>query len=160
MMFGSVRFRAFHKFSEWQTMQNLYFSTECTILGTGLSETVWLQTHPFSSSRPKMMSVSVSDHFANCWQNKRCKTCVLSLNALFLHNELSQMISLWTHQLYSISPNMMFGSVSEHSTTLQQKKIQNLCFETKCTILGTKLLEWFPHVMRASSTIPIGGRNI
>jgi hypothetical protein len=45
---------------------------------------------------------------------KKYKTCVLGLNALFRGTEIVK------HPFYSIAPKLKFGSVSEHSTNLQQ----------------------------------------
>jgi hypothetical protein len=68
--------------------------------------------HPFYSIRPKVMFGSVSEYFTNLRQVKRCKTCVLGLNALFRGIEVVK------HPFYSIGPKMMFQSVSEKFTKL------------------------------------------
>jgi hypothetical protein len=43
---------------------------------------------PFYYIGPKMMFGSVSEHFANLWHIKRCKTCVSGLDALFWGTEV------------------------------------------------------------------------
>jgi hypothetical protein len=55
-----------------------------------------------------MMFGSVSERFANLRLVKIIKTCVSSLNTLFWGTEVVK------HPFYSIGPNMMFESVSEH----------------------------------------------
>jgi hypothetical protein len=61
-----------------------------------------------------MMFGSVSEHFTNIPQVKRCKTCVSGLKALFRGTEVMK------HPFYSIGPEMMFGSVADHFTNLRQ----------------------------------------
>ena len=91
-------------------MKNLCFGPECTISGYQSCEASillhWKQ----------MMFVSVSEHFANLRQVKRCKTCVSGLNALFRGTKVVK------HPFYSIGPKMMFGSVSEHFAILRHVK--------------------------------------
>jgi hypothetical protein len=70
-----------------------------------------------------MMFVSVSEHFANLRQVKRCKTCVWGLNALFRGTEVVR------HPFYSIGPKMMFGCVSKHFVNLQYIKDVELASE-------------------------------
>jgi hypothetical protein len=55
----------------------------------------------------KMMFGSVSEHFTNIRQVKRCETWVSGLT-LFRGTEVVK------HPFYSIGPKLMFGSVSEH----------------------------------------------
>jgi acid stress-induced BolA-like protein IbaG/YrbA len=68
-----------------------------------------------------MMFGSVSDHFTNLRQVKRCKTCVSGLNALFRGTEVVK------HPFYSIGPKMMFKSVADHFTNLQLVKRCKTC---------------------------------
>jgi acid stress-induced BolA-like protein IbaG/YrbA len=68
-----------------------------------------------------MMFGSVSDHFTNLRQVKRCKTCVSGLNALFRGTEVVK------HPFYSIGPKMMFGSVADHFTNLRLVKRCKTC---------------------------------
>jgi acid stress-induced BolA-like protein IbaG/YrbA len=68
-----------------------------------------------------MMFGSVSDHFNNLRQVKRCKTCVSGLNALFRGTEIVK------HPFYSIGPKMMFGSVADHFTNLRLVKRSKTC---------------------------------
>jgi hypothetical protein len=77
-----------------------------------------------------MMFSSVSEHFTNLCQVKRCKTCVWGLNALFRGTEVVK------QPFYSIGPKLMFGSVSEHFGNLQQVKDVKLASEPQCTISG------------------------
>jgi NAD(P)H-flavin reductase len=70
--------------------------------------------HAIYSVGPKMMLGSVSEHFTNLRQLKRCKTCVSGLNALFLGTEVVK------HPFYSIGPKMMFGSVADNFTNTRQ----------------------------------------
>ena len=64
---------------------------------------------------------SISEHFANLWHVKRCKTCVLGLNALFRGTEVVK------HPFYSVGLKMMFGSVSEHFANLRHVKRCKTC---------------------------------
>jgi NAD(P)H-flavin reductase len=70
--------------------------------------------HAIYSIGPKMMFRSVSEHFTNIRQVKRCKTCVSGLNALFRGTEVVK------HTFYSIGPELMFGSVADHFTNLRK----------------------------------------
>jgi hypothetical protein len=54
----------------------------------------------------------------------------LGLNALFWGTEVVK------HPFYSIRPKLMFGSVSEHFSNLQQVKDVKLASEPQCTISG------------------------
>jgi hypothetical protein len=69
-----------------------------------------------------MMFGSVSEHFANLEQVKRCKTCVSGLNALFRGTVVVK------HPFYSIGPKMMFASVSEHFANILHVKDAKLVF--------------------------------
>jgi hypothetical protein len=89
----------------------------------------------FYSIGPKMMSGSVSEHFTNLRQVKRCKTCVSGLNAMFRGTKVVK------HPFYSIEPKLMFGSVSEHFANLRHEKDAKLASEPECTILGYQSCE-------------------
>jgi hypothetical protein len=82
-------------------MQNLCSGTESTVSGYRSCEASillrWTQ----------MMFGSVSEHFTNLQQVKRCETWVSGLT-LFRGTEVVK------HPFYSIGPKLMFGSVSEH----------------------------------------------
>jgi hypothetical protein len=54
----------------------------------------------------------------------------LGLNALFWGTEVVK------HPFYSIIPKLMFGSVLEHFSNLQQVKDVKLVSEPQCTISG------------------------
>jgi hypothetical protein len=69
-----------------------------------------------------MMFGSVSEHFANLWHVKRCKTCDSGLNVLFWGTEVVK------HPFYSLGPKMMLGSVSEHLAYLRHVKDAKLVF--------------------------------
>jgi hypothetical protein len=68
-----------------------------------------------------MMFGSLSELFANLQHIKRCKTCVLGLNALF------QDINVAKPPFYNIEPKMMFRSVAEHFAILRHIKRYNSC---------------------------------
>jgi hypothetical protein len=63
-----------------------------------------------------MMFASVLDDFTNLQHVKRCKTCVLGLNALFRGSKVVK------HPFMSIGHKMMFASVSGDFTYLQHVK--------------------------------------
>jgi hypothetical protein len=69
-----------------------------------------------------MMFSSVSDDSTNLQHVKRCKTCVLGLNALFRGTKVVK------HPLLSIGPKVMFGSVTEHFTNLRHEQNAKLVF--------------------------------
>jgi hypothetical protein len=75
-----------------------------------------------------MMFGSVSEHFANLRQVKRCKTCVLGPNTLFRGTEVVK------HPFYSNGPKIMFGSVSEYFANLQQVTRCNTCVPSLNTL--------------------------
>jgi hypothetical protein len=91
--------------------------------------------HPFYSIGRKMMFGSVSEHFTNLRQVKRCKSCVSGLNAMFRGTKVVK------HPFYSIGPKLMFGSVSEHFANLRHEKDAKLASEPECTILGYQSCE-------------------
>jgi hypothetical protein len=63
-----------------------------------------------------MMFGIASEHFANLWLVKRCKTSVSGLNAPFPGNNVVKL------PFYSIGPGMMFGCVSKHFAILRRVK--------------------------------------
>jgi acid stress-induced BolA-like protein IbaG/YrbA len=83
-----------------------------------------------------MMFASVSEHFPNLRQVKRCKTCVSGLNTLFRDTEIVK------HPFYSIGPKMMLGSVSEHFANLEQVKRCTTC------VSGLNKLFWDAKVVK------------
>jgi hypothetical protein len=92
--------------------------------------------HPFYSIWPKMMFGSVSEHFANLRQVKRCKTCVSCLNTLFQGTEAVK------HPFYSIGPKLIFGSVWEHFANLRQVKRCKTCVPSLNALFrGTKVVK-------------------
>jgi hypothetical protein len=91
--------------------------------------------HPFYSIGHKMMFGSVSEHFTNLRQVKRCKTCVSGLNAMFRGTKVVK------HPFYSIGPKLMFGIVSEHFANLRHEKDAKLASVPECTILGYQSCE-------------------
>jgi hypothetical protein len=82
-----------------------------------------------------MMFVSVSDNFTNLQHVKRCKTCVLGLNALFRGTKVVK------HPFQSNGPKLMFGSVSWHFANLGHVKDAKLVLEPRCTISEYKSCE-------------------
>jgi hypothetical protein len=84
----------------------------------------------------KMMFGSVSEHFANLRQVKRCKTCVSGLNTLFRGTEVVK------HPLYSIWPKLMLGSLSEHFANLRQVTTCKTCvWRLNALFRGTEVLK-------------------
>jgi hypothetical protein len=76
-----------------------------------------------------MMFESGLEHFANLRHEKRCKTCVSGLNALFRGTEVAK------HPFYYVGTNMMFESVSEHFANLLHVKRSKTCVSgPECTI--------------------------
>jgi hypothetical protein len=67
-----------------------------------------------------MMLGSVPEHFANLRHEKRCKTCVSGLNAVFRGTGVGN------HPFYSIGTKMMFGSVV-HFANLRHVKRGKTC---------------------------------
>jgi hypothetical protein len=82
-------------------MQNFCSGTESTVSGYRSCEASILPRWT------QMMFGSVSEHFTNLRQVKRCETWVSGLT-LFRGTEVVK------HPFYSIGPKLMFGSVSEH----------------------------------------------
>jgi hypothetical protein len=80
------------------------------------------------------MFASFSDNSTNLQHVKRCKTCVLGLNALFRGTKVVK------HPFKSIGPKMMFWSVSWHFANLGHVKDAKLVFEPECTISGYKVV--------------------
>jgi hypothetical protein len=91
--------------------------------------------HAFYSIGTKTMVGSVSEHFANLWYAKRCKTCVAGLNALFRGTKVVK------HPFYSIGFKMIFGSVSEYFANLRHLKRCNTCVRAEYTISGFQSCE-------------------
>jgi hypothetical protein len=81
-----------------------------------------------------MMVGSVSEHFANLPQQKRCETYVSSLNALLQGTEVSEMVWPQNHPFHSIIPKMMVGSVLKHFANIRDVKI------CKTSVLGLNAL--------------------
>jgi hypothetical protein len=118
-------------------MQNLCFGKKCTFLGTKVEK------HPFYSIGPKMMFGSVSEHFTNLRQVKRCKTCVLGLNTLFRGTEVVK------HPFYSTGPKLMFVSVPEHFANLRQVTRSKTCVPSlNALFLGSKVVK---HLRRTQN---------
>jgi hypothetical protein len=79
---------------------------------------------------------SVSVHFPNLRQVKRCKTCVSGLNTLFRDTKVVK------HPFYSIGPKLMFGSVSEHFANLRQVTSCKTCVPSLNALFrGTKFVK-------------------
>jgi acid stress-induced BolA-like protein IbaG/YrbA len=81
-----------------------------------------------------MMFGSVSEHFANLQHVKRCKTCVLVLNAQFRGTKVVK------HPFKSIGPKMMYGSVSEYFANPRQVKDEKLVFWARMQYFGVPKL--------------------
>jgi acid stress-induced BolA-like protein IbaG/YrbA len=82
MMFGSVS-NHFADLQHVQRCKTCVSGLNALLQGTEVKKLVLRQKHLFHTIRPKVMFGSVSEHFANFLRVKRCKTCVLDLNALF-----------------------------------------------------------------------------
>jgi hypothetical protein len=116
-------------FGTWK-LQNLCLSHNTLFRG------IEVVKHPFCSIWPKMMFGSVSEHFDNLRQVKRCKTCVSGLNTLFPD------VKVVKHPFYSIWPKMMFRSVSEHFANLWQVKSCKTCVSGLNTLFrGTEVVK-------------------
>jgi hypothetical protein len=90
---------------------------------------------PFYSIGNKIMFGSVSEHFANLWHVKRCKTCVRA----WMHYSGTKVTK---HPFYSIWTKIMFGSVSEHFTNLRHVKICETCVSgLNALFRGTKVVK-------------------
>jgi hypothetical protein len=96
--------------------------------GTPFAKMVSHQIQPFYSIRPKMILMSILEHFVNLPRAKRCKTCVSVPNALFRGTQVAKMVSHLLHPLYSFAPKMMIGSVLEHFGIFQNVKDAKLVF--------------------------------
>jgi hypothetical protein len=88
--------------------------------------------HPFYSVGPKIMFGCVSEHFTNLRQVKRCKTCVLGLNAMFRGTEL------WSIHSTPLDPNSCSGVFQSISLTFNTKKMQNLRLSLNAQFWDTK----------------------
>jgi hypothetical protein len=114
----------------FEKRQNLCFESECTISGTDVAN------HPFYIIGTKMMFGSVSEHLANLRHEKRCKTCVMGLNALFQGTEVVK------HPFYSIGTKTMFGSVSEYFANHCQFKRRRTCVSGQNALFqGTEVVK-------------------
>jgi hypothetical protein len=83
-----------------------------------------------------MMFGSVSEHLANLQHEKRCKNCVMGLNALFQGTEVVK------HPFYSIGTNTMFGSVSEYFAILCRFKRRRTCVSGQNALFqGTEVVK-------------------
>jgi hypothetical protein len=83
-----------------------------------------------------MMFGSVLEHLAYLRHEKRCKTCVKGLNALFQGTEVVK------HPFYSIGTKMMFGSVSEYFAKLCQFKRRRTCVSGQNALFqGTEVVK-------------------
>jgi hypothetical protein len=110
-------------------MQNLCSHPNALFRGTKLAK------RPCYSIGTKMMFGSVTEHFANLWHVKRCKTCVRA----WMHHSGTKVMK---HPFYSIGTKIMFGSVSEHFTNLRQVKICKTCVsDLNAQFRGTKVLK-------------------
>jgi hypothetical protein len=89
--------------------------------GTKVAKMLSQQKPPFYSIRPKMMFVSVSEHFNNLLHVKGCKTCVSGLNALFRGTKVAK------HPFYSIGPKMIYRNGTEHFANLLHVKRCKTC---------------------------------
>jgi hypothetical protein len=98
--------------------------------GTKVAKVLSQQKRPFYSIRPKMMFVSVSEHFNNLLHVKGCKTCVSGLNALFRGTKVAK------HPFYSIGPKMIYRNVTEHFANLLHVKRCKTC------VTGLNALFW------------------
>jgi hypothetical protein len=79
---------------------------------------------------------SDSEHFANLRHEKRCKTCVTGLNALFRGTEVVK------HPFYSIGTKMIFRSVSEYFANLHHVKICKTCVsDLNALFQGTEVVK-------------------
>jgi hypothetical protein len=106
-------------------------------LSSGLNALFWgteVVNHPFYSVGPKIMFGCVSEHFTNLRQVKRCKTCVLGLNAMFRGTEL------WSIHSTPLDPNSCLGVFQSISLTLDTKKMQNLRPSLNAQFSDTKVV--------------------
>ena len=128
-------FGAFCKPLEHKMMQNLCFCPEFTILGNRTSENGFARKSTILPHWIQTMFESVSEHFANLLDIKRCKTYVSSLNAIFQATELGKMVSQRNLPFYPIRPKTMFECVSDHFANLSGVKWCITClFWPKFTI--------------------------
>jgi hypothetical protein len=107
-------------------MQNLSSGLNALFRGTEVVN------HPFYSVGPKIMFGCVSEHFTNLRQVKRCKTCVLGLNAMFRVTEL------WSIHSTPLDPNSCSGVFQSISLTFNTKKMQNLRLSLNAQFWYTK----------------------
>ena len=105
----SVCFGAFRKPMEHKMMLNLSFGPQCTILGYRTCETSFAAK---STILPHWTQNDVSEHFANLWNIKWCKTWVSGHNALFLGTKLAKMVSQRNLPFYPVRSKTMLESAS------------------------------------------------
>jgi hypothetical protein len=104
--------------------------------GTKVAKMLSQQKRLFYSIRHKMMFGSVSEHFNNLLHVKRCKTCVLGLNALFRGTKVAK------HPFYSIGPKLIYRNVTKHFTNLLHVKRCKTC------VSGLNALFWVPKLSK------------
>ena len=133
MMFGSVS-EHFENIRHVKRCKICVLGLNALYRGTEVAKMVSHQRHPFYCIRPKMMFGSVLEHFQNIRHVKRCKICVLRLNALYRGTEVAKMVSHQMHPFYSIGTTMMYGSVFEHFENIRHVKGCKTC------VLGLNVL--------------------
>ena len=151
MMFGSAP-QHFANLRHVKRCKTCVSSLNALIQGIEVAKTVSQRIDPFKSIRTKMMFGSVLEHFAILRLVKRCETCISSLNALFLGNEVVKMFSQQKHPFYSIRPKMMFGSVLEHFANLRHVKRCKLVFRAWMHYYGVPKLRKLFHNKNTHST--------
>ena len=147
MMYGSV-------LEHFENIQHVKGNKTCVLglnalyRGTEVPKMVSHQMHPFYCIRPKMMFGSVLEHFENIRHIKRCKICVLGVNALYRGTEVAKMVSHEMHPFYSIGTTMMYGSVLEHFENIQHVKGCKTCVSgLNALFRGTEVAKMVWHQM-------------
>jgi ribosomal protein L31 len=109
-----------------EQLENLRYVKRCKTCVSGMNAIFWCtevaemvsqQMHPFYSIGPKMLFGFLLERLENLRHVKRCKTCVLGMNAIFWCTEVAEILSNQMHPFYSIAPNVMFGCLLEHLET-------------------------------------------
>jgi ribosomal protein L31 len=85
------------------------------------------QMHPFYTWGPKMMFGCLLERLENLRHVKRCKTCVLGMNAIFWCTEVEEIVSNQMHPFYSIGPKMMFDCLLNQLENLRYVKRCKTC---------------------------------
>jgi ribosomal protein L31 len=102
--------------------ENLRYVKRCKTWVSGLNalfqcndvaKIVLNQKHPFYTMGPEMMFGCHLERLENLRHVKRCKTCVLGMNAIFWCTQVVEIVSNQMHPFYSIAPNVMFGCLLE-----------------------------------------------